>query len=111
MGVLQDGAKSFRGDDSDGAVSRPVVSELETLIRAVFGEHGEEAMSVMWCESGGDPNAVSWTGESFGLFQINSIHRFEGFGERWMIPEHNIAWAYELWSEQGNSWSAWACKP
>jgi len=52
---------------------------------------------------------VSWTGESYGLFQINSIHayRFVGFWERWMEPEYNTMMAYTLWSEQG--WAPWDC--
>lgn len=43
--------------------------------------------------------------------QINSIHayRFAGFWERWMEPEVNTAWAFEIWLEQG--WAPWACQP
>ena len=70
-----------------------------------------EALSVAQCESTLRPDAVSWTGESFGLMQINSIHayRFAGFWERWMEPEVNTAWAFEIWLEQG--WAPWACQP
>jgi len=68
-------------------------------------------LAVARCESTLRPDAVSWTGESFGLFQISSIHayRFAGFWERWSDPEVNTDWAWELWRESG--WRPWSCQP
>lgn len=65
----------------------------------------------MMCESRGNPSAVSWTGTSFGLFQLNSIHagRCPGFWENWDDPAWNTACAYSLWVEQG--WAPWDCQP
>ncbi len=65
-------------------------------------------MNVMWCESGGKPDAIGF-GNNYGLFQVNSIHasRFPGFWESWMVPEFNVGMAVTLWSESG--WYPWAC--
>jgi len=69
-----------------------------------------EAERIVWCESRFDPMAISWTGESFGLFQLNQVHayRWPTFWSEWMIPEVNTAWAYELYLEQG--WGIWECR-
>jgi hypothetical protein len=69
----------------------------------------EQALAVMWCESGGTPTAVG--GANYGLFQINQIHarRIADFWSAWMDPASNIEWAYQLWARQG--WKPWGCKP
>ena len=65
------------------------------------------AIRVFTCESGLRADAISYNGSSYGVAQIWKGHagRFPGFWERWMIPEVNIGWAHELWSEQG--WGPW----
>lgn len=67
----------------------------------------ETAIRVFSCESELQPDAISYNGSSYGVAQIWKGHawRFPGFWERWMIPEVNIGWAYELWGEQG--WEPW----
>ena len=62
----------------------------------------EVAERVMMCESKGDAAAVN--GRYVGLFQIDSVlHRWSE-GEL-MVPEVNIAAAYELYQRRG--WQPW----
>ena len=78
------------------------------------GRDFDRAMSIMACESGGDPTAVSFT-DDHGLFQHNAYwsardHRFEQVGYTWADrynPEANAAAAHWLWSQRG--WAAWTC--
>lgn len=65
------------------------------------------AIRVFSCESKLQPDTISYNESSYGVTQIWKGHawRFPGFWEQWMIPEVNIGWAYELWSEQG--WGPW----
>jgi len=60
----------------------------------------------MMCESGGNPNAISPDGENIGLMQINLIHGYSA--EYLLVPENNVAVAYEIWLDQG--WLPWACR-
>jgi hypothetical protein len=68
------------------------------------------ALNVMWCESGGRPNAIGG-GANYGLFQINGVHarKYPNFWETWMDPATNISWAYSIWSASG--WRPWGCAP
>ena len=65
------------------------------------------ALNIMWCESGGRPEATN--GNHYGLFQISGIHarRFPEFWTRWMEPGYNIMMAATIWSESG--WRPWGC--
>lgn len=67
------------------------------------------ALNVMWCESGGRSEAVSWDGRNYGLFQLNVVHAasMPGFWEQWMEPAWNVSQAFSLWTSQG--WRPWAC--
>src|SRR3990167_5479371 len=73
-----------------------------------------EALAVASCESTLRPDAVSWTGESFGLMQIHAetwavfmdAHGFD-FWNQWMIAEKNLQMAYIIWQRSG--WGAWSC--
>lgn len=67
-----------------------------------------EALNVMWCESGGRPDAVNAAGY-YGLFQLSSTHGGAEFWDNWMKPEYNIAIAHGLWSARG--WRPWGCRP
>jgi hypothetical protein len=74
------------------------------------------AIAVAGCESGYNRDGQldgAWAiggGANYGIFQLNVIHayRWLDFWEAWHIPEKNIAWAYEIWSESG--WDPWACR-
>jgi hypothetical protein len=74
-------------------------SEYEAEIEAACAYHGCDAayvIAIMYCESGGDPNAVSAevnkeTGtHDLGLFQINYVY----WGEKGPIEQ--IWWAAEM---------------
>ena len=65
----------------------------------------DEALAVLWCESRGDPNAVSPDGQNVGLFQLNIIHGY------YPDPVENVAKAYAIWLDYGGHWTAWACRP
>lgn len=60
----------------------------------------EQAMKVMRCESGGNPNAVNERSNARGLFQI--------LGGT-LDPVENIAHAHRMWLKRG--WQPWVCKP
>jgi hypothetical protein len=76
----------------------------------------EESLSVAWCESRMNPQAISPINrngsQDFGLMQINNGAWQEYFGERWaqvLNAEQNIAMAYEIYSQYG--WQPWTCAP
>jgi soluble lytic murein transglycosylase-like protein len=63
------------------------------------------ALSIMACESGGNPNAVSHTNDH-GLFQING--GLQAYGEKIYNPEFNIKLAYtNYYATRG--WQPWVC--
>jgi len=97
----------------DVRVDGPAVATLavEALIRAAFGEHGEEALRIAECESRMDPNAVSYDGSSFGLFQLHAptwARVFPDFWQQWSDPQWNIEHA-KLIFERAGSFSPWEC--
>ena len=72
----------------------------------------EIAYRIMVCESKGNPEAHNFShktkDDSWGLFQINLYGRLADnrpIAEWLIIPENNIAYAYEIYQEQG--WGAW----
>jgi hypothetical protein len=67
-----------------------------------------EALTVMWCESGGRPDAIGF-GNNYGLFQINVLHApaLPGFWESWADPAWNTAVAYGMYQARG--WTPWSC--
>jgi len=83
-------------------------NNLEALICS-YSWSCDTALRIAGCESGLRAEAISWTGESFGLFQIWQGHawRWLDYWEAWSDPVRNTQWAYELWSEQG--WTPWDC--
>ena len=86
------------------------VGDIESTICGYSWDCGT-ALRIARCESGLRPDAVSYDGSSFGLFQIWQGHayRWPDFWQAWADPARNTAWAHELWSEQG--WWPWACQP
>lgn len=65
-----------------------------------------EALTVLWCESKGDPGALNPSGAS-GLLQIMMpLHRGQlAEGESVFTPEVNLRVGAALWRERG--WAPW----
>ena len=87
----------------------PVENDVVSIIHEVFGENAGAALSVAYCESGFDPNAVGASGER-GLFQIHSTHWFWLSPDLLYDPLYNAQMAYEL-SRGGTDWGSWSCQP
>jgi Lysozyme like domain len=83
-------------------------AQVQALVCS-YGWPCEQALSVMWCESGGRASAIG-RGVNYGLFQINQVHarHIAGFWDAWMDPAANTKWAFDLWSRSG--WRPWACR-
>lgn len=95
--------------------SPPAPADVEELIRSEFGELGDEALSVAWCESRYLPDAVN--GPSRGLFQIHEVHAEQwlevigrSYWSTWSDPVANAAFAHWLYGDSGG-WGPWSCKP
>lgn len=80
------------------------VEQWRGLVASIFpAEMVDQALRVMACESGGNPNATGAAGER-GLFQIHPLHRDSTYD-----PEGNVRAALRI--SGGYSWNAWTCKP
>ncbi len=116
------------GTARDGLLSTeaaPVADRVEQwrpLVERYFPpERIEEALSIIDCESNGDPNASNPRSSASGLFQFLDrtwSHSSEqaGFqGESPLSPEANIAaaaWLVEYSLDVGDSpWAHWTCRP
>lgn len=86
------------------------------LLTAYFGQHANEALTVLRCESSGDPAATNPSSGAAGLFQHLPQHWARrsadaGYpGADIYDPAANIAVAAWL-SRGGTDWSHWTCKP
>ena len=86
----------------------PAAISPEALIRATFGEHGEEALKVGRCESGDDLHAEPWENPNHrGPFQVSYVHawRYVAHGWDWdtATDAQHVMIALEIWLEQGAS--------
>ena len=61
----------------------------------------ERAFEILYCESTGDPRAVSPSGKHWGLMQLDT-------GPFW-DPEKNIEVAYNAYYKSRGNFSKWAC--
>lgn len=69
------------------------------------------AVAVALAESGGNAAAHNDDepdgSESFGLWQINSVHRADLAAGNWQDPVDNARMAFAVWSRAGRQWSPW----
>ena len=78
-------------------------SSLEELVCS-YGWNCSWALSVMYCESGGNPDAYSPYGPYIGLFQLHASH-----GSNLFDPATNVAVAYSVYLSSGPAaWGACA---
>ncbi len=96
----------------------PEVEQWRGLVEAYWpASLVDEALSVIDCESNGDPNAVNPSSGAAGLFQFlpstwDSASVQAGWdGADVFDPEANIATAYWLYSQFTEPWQQWNCKP
>lgn len=80
------------------------VEQWRPLVASIFpAESVDMVLSIMRCESGGNPNATGVAGER-GLMQIHPLHADSTYD-----PEGNIRAAFRI--SGGWNWNAWSCKP
>ena len=101
---------AVRLPDVPAAAVAPVVpqTDIERIVCSFAWPCGE-ALNVMWCESGGMPDAVSAGGHR-GLFQLATgwATNNPDYWSRWMDPWWNAATAFNAWSRKG--WQPWSCR-
>lgn len=86
------------------------VEQWRSLVASIFpADTVDNVLRVMQCESGGNTNAVSPTGDH-GLMQINAVNFARFAGRSPYDPEANLEVAYAM-SAGGTSFWAWSCKP
>lgn len=100
-----------------GDLFSPNVERWRGLVSAHFPpEYVNQALSVMHCESRGNPNAVNPTSKASGLFQHlpkfwDSRSRQAGVpGASIFDPTANVTVAGWLF-RQSYTWNHWSCKP
>lgn len=75
-----------------------------------FAWNCDQALSIAWCESRYNPEAVNPYSGALGLFQMMpGYHWFRFQGGYWGDPWVNTIAAYSLWLEEG--WEPWSCSP
>ncbi len=110
------------GGSSGGSIKvKPAVEAWRPVVQAHFPAHlVEDALKIMQCESGGNPNAVNPYSGASGLYQflpttwaVASVKA--GVGDRSVFDgEANIiaaAWLAGYYESRGYSpWQPWACR-
>jgi len=83
-------------------------TDIERIVCSFAWPCGQ-ALSVMWCESGGRPWAVSPDGHR-GLFQLATgwATNNPDYWTSWMDPWWNAATAFNAWAKKG--WQPWSCR-
>lgn len=100
----------------------PAVERWRPLVSAYFpSAMADQALSVMQCESNGDPNAYNPYSGTSGLFQFlpstwaTTSPRAGFSGASAFDPEANIgtaAWLVNYYASKGSQpWAAWFCRP
>ncbi len=90
------------------AVPAQAGTSNETVIRAVFGQYGSQAVAVARCESGLSVYAHNPNGHD-GLFQFGSYAKAR-YGFAWDAWTQSRA-AYRYFRDSGYRWGPWTCRP
>lgn len=109
-------ARSSNPPGSAGTGMGTNVEQWRGLVEGYFGDYTDEALRVMACESGGNPNAKNPRSSASGLFQVLGgwADRFGYARSDLFVPEVNVSIAKRLFDDgasRGNRWSHWVCKP
>lgn len=81
------------------------VEQWRELVSSIFpADAVDSVLTIMLCESGGNPNATGSAGER-GLMQIHPIHSDSTYD-----PYLNLMAAFRI-SGGGYQWGPWSCKP
>jgi hypothetical protein len=102
---------------ADRADTSVADASVDDAIRTWFPDIYDQAVSVVECESKGDPEALNPSGYH-GLFQIGEFYHRSAFErvteQSWSdgiyVAYYNAQYARHLY-DQSDSWSAWSCKP
>jgi hypothetical protein len=104
--------------DDEPIVHPAEVEQWRGLVAAYWpDELVDDALSVIDCESNGDPNAVNPSSGAAGLFQFlpstwdTAAPQAGWDGADVSDPEANVATAYWLYSQFAEPWQQWNCKP
>lgn len=102
----------------------PIPPDSVAVWRPLVEQHfppGEvaNALSIIWCESRGDPTAVNPTSQAAGLFQaMPQWYTGVGFTQPSPYgpfdpfdPAANVAFAAWLFDQTPRGWSKWQCRP
>lgn len=85
---------------------KPGVEQWRGLVAQYFpASQVNNALAIMSCESGGNPNAKSPTNDH-GLFQVHN--GLQWHGEKIYEPEYNVSLAYNSYFKP-RGWQPWSC--
>lgn len=88
----------------------PPEVNIELLVRREARKHGvdeEMALEVMNCESGGNPEAVGDSGNSYGLWQIHLPAHPSITKEIALNPASSTLWAMPRLRDNPEIWTCW----
>ncbi len=101
-------------EDFDKKLEEGDKEAVRSYIMDKFGKDGKVAVAVATAESGLTCKRYQdWLNKNktvdHGVFQINSVHlaRVQGNAEKLLDCKTNINVAYDIYSEQGQSFNAW----
>jgi hypothetical protein len=93
-------------------VRRPQAHETaQEIIRRVFGAHGDEAVRVADCETGGTFSTTAVNGQYLGLFQLGSWERANYAQGHYTTIDEQVSAAHRYFVATGSDWGAWECQP
>lgn len=99
------------GKQDNYGTTKTEAARMAALVHKTFGYGyvGRCMVRIMWRESGGNPRAANYrdvSGGSFGLLQLNGVHRWRGesmaaFRARMWNPVTHLAAAKRLYDGSG----------
>ncbi len=105
-------------NDAPPADHPPAVEQWRSVVATYWpAELVDDALTVISCESHGDPNAVNASSGAAGLFQFipstwDSAAAQAGWeGADVLDPAANVAVANWLFNAYATPWQPWSCKP